>query len=443
MQFTTAIENVVVLMMENHSFDNMLGRWSDDISGNEMNASREGVAYYTGPSRDLPWRTNPGPAHDFDSVSQQVFGPVLGDLPNMSGFVLNYQDKLSSKYPDLQLGAVMGCYPAQQLPVITTLASSFTTCTRWFCSVPGPTGPNRIYANCATSGGYAGPAFMTKAQAEKQPPTPESIQKSLGATLPSEWGSLTSIFGVLADNGYSWGVYHEDANFAVEMALDVVREGYGGTACVDPLFGKTFLQQLWNNTLPHYCFLTPDLWQNSQHPQDDIRFGECLIANVYEMIANSSYWDKTLLIITYDEHGGFYDWVPTPIVVPNPDDKNWDQLTWPNDPDLHAPFYFDRLGVRVPALLISPYVAAGLDSTQYEHSSIVATVLELFGLTWPVPNRRLNSGTNTVNTFKNAIGSVPRTDVPLRLPRPPASDDYAPLPIPVFPAQPPSAGQHH
>jgi phospholipase C len=399
------IENVVVLMMENHSFDNMLG-WLPgvgELTGDESNtSSRSGRVHTTGEYPSPRFATNPCPKHDFADVTNQVFGaPLVSLVPDMSGFVDDFEGEGG------RAGGVMGCYSPEQVPVMTALATNFTVCTRWFCSVPGPTGPNRIYANCATSSGYAGGGYQIP-------------------NLPSDWPGLTSTFGVLAKSGYNWGVYYEDPNFCTELVLTDVQSGVGGAAYLDKGF-NSFHSQLQKGSLPSYSFLTPALFPNSQHSPQDIRYGECVMANIYEMIRNSSYWEKTLLIITYDEHGGFYDSIPTPTVgVLNPDGLNSDS----------PPFAFDRLGVRVPALLISPRVAAGVDATQYEHSSIPATVMKLFGLKWPdlpppAPPGQRNQRIDNVNTFETAINNTLRTDLPRRLHRPPP--DYIPLPEPLLP----------
>lgn len=157
---TPLIEHVVVLMMENHSFDNMLGWWSGELTGNESNESADGVAYTTGEERNPPFMTDPCPGHAFPNVNLQVFGtkhPSRGTSPRrsqrlvtMGGFVKDYVQNAGGAGRE---GNVMGCYSPKQLPVMTALANNFTVCSRWFASVPGPTAPNRIYANCASSRG--------------------------------------------------------------------------------------------------------------------------------------------------------------------------------------------------------------------------------------------------------------------------------------------------
>jgi len=431
MAYTTPIENVVVLMMENHSFDNMLGwvKGIGELTGTEKNiSSRTGRVHTTGEYRSPSFVTNPCPAHDFTDVTKQVFGESGSDCPNMSGFVDDYEAIGG------HASGVMGCYSPEQLPVITKLARTFTVCTRWFSSVPGPTGPNRIFASCASSGGYAGGAY----EPNPGPPPGDKCcadgncaQKDF---LPSELASLKSIFGVMGTNGYTWGTFHEQTSFATESVLnEVTSNPVNGRAYWDPGF-ETFQAKIVKKTLPNYSFLTPGLLPNSQHSPSDVRYGECVMANIYELLANSDYWEKTLFVITYDEHGGFYDSRETPITgVVNPGTQDWDQTAPPDycfECNGTTNFKFDRLGVRVPALLISPYVAAGVDCAQYEHSSIVATVLKLFDLTWPETNYRLNAGHYRVNTFEAAIGGTLRSDLPKSLLRPPA--DYTPLPRPVL-----------
>jgi arylsulfatase A-like enzyme len=141
-----------------------------------------------------------------------------------------------------------------------------------------------------------------------------------------------------------------------------------------------------------------------------VRLGEYLIAEVYDALRNSRYWEKSLLVVLYDEHGGFFDRVTPPGSVPNPDGKK----------SKHPPFDFTRLGVRVPAILVSPFVEKGrVDSTIYEHSSLPATIKTLFNLP-----EGLTARDKAANTFeKNLSRSIPRTDTPVALPVPGEPDE--------------------
>ncbi len=383
------ISRVVVLMMENHSFDHLLG-WLPGIGRLNEQCSNpldpgDPASERVPVSRGAEFRTDPCPDHGLADVNIQIFGtevPEKEQLPSMEGFVSNYvspRPEKNRKPGDAK--TLMGCYSPEQLPVIATLAKEFVVCTHWFASVPGPTGPNRLFVNCATSGGYAGDAWY-QGQAE----------------LPAKLATET-LFERLSKHDRSWGLYYED--FATELCLDVLRsprfEGCRHASLCD------FFWDLEKDQLPDYCFLTPRLIEtaplarpgcrfpmnkgecclcqtgNSMHSPDDVRHGEELIARVYEAIrAKPSVWENTLLIVTWDEHGGFYDSASPPMEVASPDGLGYEQ----------APgFDFTRLGVRVPALLISTWTDAAIDETVYEHASIPATVIKLFGLGEPLTAR--------------------------------------------------------
>ncbi len=140
------------------------------------------------------------------------------------------------------------------------------------------------------------------------------------------------------------------------------------------------------------------------HPLDDVTRGEKLIKNVYETIRNSPHWEKSMLIVTFDEHGGFYDHViPGPAVPPG------DVIT---QSYVQNHFQFDQLGVRVPALVISPYTQKGvIDHTTYDHTSMLATVERMFGM------RNLTNRDKAANDFRHLLSlDQPRSDTPARLP---------------------------
>ncbi|KAJ1276094.1 hypothetical protein BS78_05G187900 [Paspalum vaginatum] len=154
---------------------------------------------------------------------------------------------------------------------------------------------------------------------------------------------------------------------------------------------------------------------NDDHPSHDVSRGQRLVKEVYEALRSSPQWDETLFVITYDEHGGFFDHVPTPVDgVPSPDGIA---------SDAPVGFAFDRLGVRVPALLVSPWIEPGTvlhrpsgpePTSQYEHSSIPATVKKIFGLKEFLTARDAWAG-----TFESVLTRAsPRTDCPETLPEP-------------------------
>ena len=146
---------------------------------------------------------------------------------------------------------------------------------------------------------------------------------------------------------------------------------------------------------------------DSQHPKDDVTRGERLLKTIYETIRNSPHWENSVLIITYDEHGGFYDHVPPPQTI-----APGDAITDPGNNTNH--FDFKQLGVRVPAVIISPLIPKGLiDSTIYDHSSVLATLESIFGL---LPLTERDKQANTLNHLFSL--SEPRKDTPTTLPAP-------------------------
>jgi len=386
------IEHIVVLMLENRAFDHMLGYLKqvnpeiDGLNGTEfnpVNASdpNSGVIVVN----DHAAYVDPDPGHGVGDTTQQIWGTrERSDPPPMNGFVENAFHHFSNA------GVVMSCFDQQSVPVISNLALEYALFDRWYASVPGPTMPNRAYAGSATSHGAS---------------TNDVLDILLG--YPQR-----TIFASLNDTGRSWHIYFEEIPSMLQFA-DIRHLDYLGN-----YFGMSeFAKHCADNTLPDYSFLEPGYFDglpffppaNDQHPSHDVSLGEQLMKTVYEGLLNSPAWNTTLLLITYDEHGGFFDHRPTPLHgVPNPDGIN---STYPFD--------FDRLGIRVPAIAISPYIAKGTvihepAVAHFEHSSIPATVKKFFDL----PNF-LTKRDEWAATFEQVLTlSTPRTDCPTTLPSP-------------------------
>jgi len=178
--------------------------------------------------------------------------------------------------------------------------------------------------------------------------------------------------------------------------------------------------------LSNYTFLEPKYFSTDngshatdQHPSHDVALGEQLMAKVYKILRASPQWNNTALLITYDEHGGFYDHQPTPFNdIPNPDGKD----------SKYPPFNFTQLGVRVPAVLISPWINQGTllrgnntgptPSSQFSHSTVPATIKELFNLPTPFLTNRDAWAATFESAFLNRTS--PRTDCPTEVPTPPS-----------------------
>jgi phospholipase C len=375
-----AIQHLVVLMMENRSFDHMLGFMMapdykiNGVDGSQTNPSASGgppvhVTSDAQPVGDL----DPDPGHEFLEVNVQIFGneqakPPTGPL--MQGFIQAYADESGKP---AHAAKIMKCFSPAGLPVLSTLARHFAVCDKWYSSVPGPTSPNRAFAHAATS---------------------------MGSVLSDFWWfHLKTIYEVLDKNKVSYTIYRHPGETLLEGVEYLINHQNGFRD------HQNFARDCANGDLPQYTFIEPrysldGLYPpDDQHPNWDVRDGEDLIRAVYEAIrGNQTLWDTTLLLIVYDEHGGIFDHVAPPAIAPS------------GDVSQHPPFRFDRLGVRVPAVLVSPYICAGtIDSTLYEHSSIVATIRELF---LPKGTPPLTSRDAAASTFLRTLllSDPPRTD---------------------------------
>jgi len=376
------IEHVIVLMLENRSYDHMLGYLKNGhgLIGDEFNPVDP-----SDPASERVHVSNRAgyitvdPAHDFSSVEKQLYGQsgqVMDPAP-MNGFVAVHIEKENG---DVELGKkIMECFNPGKLPALTTLAREFCVCDRWFSAVPGPTWLNRFYAHAGTCDGM----IVDSAKHNYR---------------------MKTIFDALGKNGFSWNIYYGD------VPQSIILQHHWRTLDRFKQFNK-FYTDIEMGALATYSFIEPRYinfheWKaTDQHPPHDVKLGEYLIAEVYDTLRNSQYWEKSLLVVLYDEHGGFYDHVSPPGPVPSPDGKK----------SKHPPFDFTRLGVRIPAILVSPFVEKGqVDSTIYEHSSIPATIKALFNLP-----EGLTARDKAANMFeKNLSRRLPRTDAPLTLPVP-------------------------
>jgi len=373
------IEHIVVLMLENRAFDHLLGWLNSDhyqidgLDGSQSNLDSTGEPVKATKDANYSGDYDPDVAHDFLNVTQQIFGtqtPAPGATPTMSGFVTSYGAVSGSVAKSHH---VMKCFNPAKLPVLATLAQQYALCTRWFSSVPGPTLPNRAYVHGATSVGH------------------------VDMTI-NWWKESKTIYELLVDHGFTAKIYYTDSTITLT---------YGGLlARQDQFFVPdfdAFFDDCKKNNLPDYCFLEPrynasdgtnPLAASDQHPDHDVSEGETLILQVFNAIrSNPDVWTSTLLVIVYDEHGGLFDHLPPPATV-SPDGIN-----------SSSPFFaFDRLGVRVPAVLVSPYIAPGtiISDTAFDHTSIIATARKVFlGAGWQ--DIYLSKRDQAANTFEGVL----------------------------------------
>ena len=377
------IEHVLVLMLENHSYDHILGYLPNGLGlkGDEFNPINpaDPTSEHVLVSNKSDYITPVDPAHDFVSVEKEIYGEngnIVNPAP-MNGFVATHIAKADG---NVEIGkSIMECFAPDKIPALTTLAKEFCLCDHWFSAVPGPTWLNRFFVHSGTCDGM------------------------ITDTARHNY-KMNTIYDNLGKNGYSWNIYYND------IPQSIVLEHHWRDLGHYKHFEK-YYEDLEKGTLATYSFIEPRFinfhqWKaTDQHPPHDVRYGEYLIAEVYDTLRKSPYWEKSLLVILYDEHGGFYDHVPPPNSVPSPDGKK----------SRNPVFDFTRLGVRVPAILVSPYIEKGcVDSTVYEHSSIPATIKTMFNLPENLTAR--DKAANTVE--KNLTRSTPRSDTPQTIPVP-------------------------
>ena len=392
-------KHFVVLMMENQSFDRLLGfvNGIGKLDGSEfsLNSNNEKVFASRGghPVKDHLF----DPPHSTKATMKQLWGETeyQGQKPDGSGWI-------KSHWPSSEISAeksFMKCFDDvdQQLPAMITLAKNYVVCDRNFSAMPGPTAPNRLFLHAATSGGYTGGTYMG---GEKGLNVPEGMQ---------------SIFEAIddTDENLSWNLYNIYPQLTTALAFPYVRSN------VDRV--RTFMQfeeDCMNDNLPTYSVINPELYVNCQHAGGDgssLVDGDNYIASVYEAIRrNQEVFDKTLFYITYDEAGGYWDSVVSDEVLPKTE-VTYPRKDWPDE----GPEYdFQFAGARIPGLLISPWLDHSVDSTFFEHSSVPATVKELFKTKARGPEgfltTRDQAANNLVSNLK--IRDTPRRDLPC-LPR--------------------------
>lgn len=367
------IQHFVVLMLENRSFDTVLGRLVTPAAGfnglpHDAANVWSGHTYYARDPIDTrqPFTVpTPDPGEKFVDISQQIFGS--SPVADMSGFAVNYtrQPTDGNRANDPQ--AVMYSYMPEQLPVLHTLARAFAVSDQWFASAPCQTWPNRFFAHTGTCNGVVDNSDFAR---RGQLPFP-----------------APSIFRALEDASVPWRVYFHDLPQSILLA---------DALPLAPLRFRPFAQFLADagtGHLPAYSFIEPHYFANivtgtppnDQHPPHDVQFAERLVYDVYTALRASPAWNRTLLLITYDEHGGCYDHVPPPRAAP-PDEAMRNPYN----------FIFDRFGVRVPAIVVSPWVSPGSllqpladGPVPFDHTSIIRTVRDLFDISGAFGKREL------------------------------------------------------
>ncbi len=361
------IEHIILLCMENRSFDHYLGALS------LAPVSRGDIDGLSTPPRTVPDLTGAQVASwQIDALDPPAIGPDFPDVPHAKndmlgnwnngahdGFVKTYQTEHKDADPPLDaLRAIvpMGYYTQKTLPVLYTLAKEFTVCDKWFASVLSGTWPNRKYLHSGRRDDDDDTQVIPGIHGFQTTPIYHAIERAVDATgRPLTWKSYFSDLPFLSF-WYGFAATHALHNFAtIESFVDDCRE----------------------DRLPSVSVVDPPFTLADDHPPHDPALGQKFIGLIVDALTNSPAWDKSALIILYDEAGGFYDHVAPP------------QSPIPNDIDA-------QLGFRVPALIVSPYARRGFAShVLHDHTSFVKSLQERwnlqldpaeFGERWPKAN---------------------------------------------------------
>jgi phospholipase C len=371
------IKHVVLLLLENRSFDQMLGCFKEvypDLDGIDPAAAprtnSDGVTQY----KQVETRSEQmpvDPRHELEHVLKQL-------KDDNSGFVQDFAEFYGSQASPDDRQLIMSYYPRMFLHALHRMARDFTICDHWFSSLPGPTWPNRFFAFSGTASGR-----VDMPDGIKHPDLDNLIFLQ----------HQTTLFDRLNEADKSWKVYFYDFPSSLILTHQRRPQNLLKYHKMDRFFQD--VAHLKADDFPEFSLIEPKYSgadQNDDHPPHNIMKGEKLIADVYDAIrSNEELWQSTLLVVLFDEHGGFYDHVSPPAAVP---------------PDEHQEEYtFDRLGVRVPAVLISPWVGKRVESTQFDHTSLLKYMVDKWGL------GSLGARTAAANSIGVAITeNAPRTD---------------------------------
>ncbi|MEZ4401567.1 MAG: alkaline phosphatase family protein [Kofleriaceae bacterium] len=432
------IDHVVMVMLENRGFDSVHG-WLytraspparflpaggpgflglDGTPLPAQRANRGGRWITASPTPSVLGANSPGkdPGEPYKHVNHQLFGspnpPTHGQRPTMSGFLQDYADELPSTATDAQVSQIMRLFTPQDLPALNALARTYAVSDEWYCSVPTQTNANRAFSICGTSQGLVDNGYY-----------PAGIR---GWVFECDKFTAPTIWNVLDQHKVSWGVYYNEPYPPIPpyeapytwVAFPEVQK----TTNAWQHFHKIdqFFTDAKAGKLPAFSYIEPK-WGgetkvsyvdgNDYHPPVDVTHSELMLEQIYAALrSNQAAWQRTLLVVVFDEHGGTYDHVPPPWGATPPWGSN------PNPP-LPKPrqygFNFDRFGVRVPCLLASPWiddrtVVRTATKVPFDHTSILASVLD-----WKRIDRRsvLGQRVAAAPTFWHVLNrSTPRTD---------------------------------
>jgi phospholipase C len=416
------IKHIVVLMMENRSFDMMLGHLSlegmadvDGLTGPDVNFNVDpngskipSTAFDADANRiqrhGEALEKKLDPDHSKRGVQTQL-GNGYGDQPN-GGFVKAFIDSRKPEDnvgPDLWM-VPMGYYTGKDLPTYDYLARQFCVCDAWHASVPGDTWPNRLYSLAGREGEKVHPSVIDRLK-HLLPGAVKAIENAPIYDVEAfthhlddrqwRWYSHDPATLRAADGHYRQQFMRDNFGFFDRKKVSFLTEA--GEALI--VGHDSFLDDAAKGELRDVSWIDPnfidlkvlDPNSNDDHPPSDIRAGQALVLELYDALSRSPAWDDTLLVIVYDEHGGFYDHVPPPAV--------------------HDDSGYQTLGVRVPALVVGPRVKQFTCHETFDHTTLIKTILTRFAKN---PDEAIAAMPQRVQNAKH-LGAVladePRTDI--------------------------------
>ncbi|KAF9252561.1 hypothetical protein DTO006G1_8557 [Penicillium roqueforti] len=375
------IENVVWILLENRGFDNILGGVKKQGLTNVVNNGPFYNLQNVSDPHSTKWPSQyknydsviNDPDHSLTGTNFELFGQYNPDnaaiangtlTPNLSGFVERHMLAHPKISAQRAADEVLGYYSESQIPTIVDMVDEFTTFNNWHSCVPGPTNPNRL---CAVSG-------FTDGHGKNDNDFDVSAIET------------GSIFQTASEKGISWLNYDGTNGAFLSDAMFFDWTAKNAKSNVVPL--ENFYQDAYLGVLPQLSYINPSccgLNTNSMHPSGNISYGEVFIKQIYDAVRTGPQWDKTLLLVTFDETGGFFDHVAPPLAV-RPDNKTYTEKAYDGS---SYTFSFDRLGGRIPTWLLSPYTPKGhvegygTDPATGKTTSYSATsVLKTLGLLW-------------------------------------------------------------
>lgn len=438
------IKNIVYVMMENRGFDHVLG-WLYEKdqpkqflpsqttpkvynglnTGNYYNPDKNGVKHYVQKIPDFTNNPCPSvdPHEDYTHVNVQLFGstvtPKSPQQPNMLGFIKDFSDQNKNNPEE-----IMNCYCLNSLPVLNFLAGVYAVSDAYYSSVPTQTNCNRAFAGSGNSIGMLNGKITGM------------VDNHWGPSNGHEWDPYEFIgptmWNVLYNNGYKskddWMIYHSQLwpghglgyyCFTQDMFWPSLHNMGDHFADIQEFFDKAK-----SGNLPSFSFIEPawyeEFWNgNDYHPPGNLVPGEKFLVSLYGALRESPQWEETLLIINFDEHGGTFDHAAPPWNASPP----WQNTAHGTKPPQTTEynFLFDRFGVRVPLVLVSPYIENGTvfrsnTNVPLDHTSVIATILKHFN----IDKNKWNLGSRVYNapTFEFVLTlDTPRKDIPeMKLP---------------------------